>query len=110
MTLDISTDYLIFDNLLTSITLRRLSGSTVTINNVQIMPATNENGTLGIESTGIQAVMTVFCIFTTEYSGPIETNARITAAGKHYRIVSVEQFALKSARNATCIIEAGEGI
>lgn len=108
--ISISTDYQIFDNLLSSITLRRLDGSTVTINNVQIMPATNENSSLGLETTGIQSVLTVFCIFTNEYSGKLETNARITAGGKHYRITSVEQFALATARNVTCIIEAGESI
>ena len=108
--ISISTDYQIFDNLLTSISLRRLDNSTVTINNVQIMPATNENAGIGIESTGIQSVLTIFCIFTNEYSGPLQTNARITAGGKHYRITSVEQFALATARNVTCIIEAGENI
>ena len=59
--ISISTDYQIFDNLLTSISLRRLDNSTVTINNVQIMPATNENAGIGIESTGIQSVLTIFC-------------------------------------------------
>lgn len=104
--LNINKDYMVFDNLLTSITLRRLDNSTVEIMNVQIMPATNENSSIGSESTGIQSVLTVFCIFTDEYSGNLETNARITSNGKHYRIMSVEQFAIKTARNATCIIEA----
>mgnify|MGYP003334109056 CR=1 FL=1 len=108
--LDIGTDYLIFDNLITTITLTDLDDTTHTISNVQYTPQLNENGSLGFATTGIQSVGTMFCIFTSEYSGPLQTNARITANGKNYRIVSVEEFAFATARNVTCQIEAGEFI
>ena len=110
MNLDLTLDYLVFDNLITTITLKRLDNSTVTINNVQLMPQNNENSELGISPTGIQSVLTTFCIFTTEYSGPLQTNARITANGRNYRLSATEEFALKSARNCVCVIEAGESI
>jgi hypothetical protein len=110
MTLDLTLDYLVFDNLITTITLKTLDNSTVTINNVQLMPQNNENSESGISPTGMQSVVTTFCIFTTEYDGPLQTNARITANGKNYRIQATEEFCLKSARNAVCVIEAGESI
>jgi hypothetical protein len=74
------------------------------------MPQNNQNSELGISPTGIQSVLTTFCVFSTEYDGPLQTNARITANGKNYRIQAVEEFALKTARNAVCVIEAQETI
>lgn len=107
--IDITEDYLVFDNLITvTYTPFTAPRTAVTIENVKRYPATQVPASVG--GTSVPTVGTKFCIFKNELGYAPEPNGKLVDedTGRTYRILGNVETSWSNRWVITGIIDAGE--
>jgi hypothetical protein len=107
LTLDISDDYLIFDNLIKGV-YTALNGIEYRFLCAKVYPKIDE--TKEVEDIGLQTGITYFCLWNAEINFSPENNAQFETSENSFRVIGYNKRSWDTRYVLTCVLDAGEHI